>query len=259
MVGVEAFASDGTYGRHWPACCACIHRALFDRIHRSLHGKWEEAMAYDLEFEKPLAELEKKIIALQRRGDRLKPDEHRQLQEAERELHHHTGEMYRYLSAWETVQVARHKDRPYSADYIRLMCEDFYELHGDRSFSDDHSIMAGPAKLGDEYVMLIFHQKGRDIKEKQFHNLGMPHPDGYRKAGRLMQQAEKFGFPIISLIDTPGAFPGLADEDRGQSEAIAANLYLMSRLQVPIIAVVIGEGCSGGALSISSADRIFLL
>ncbi len=131
-------------------------------------------MAYDLEFEKPLAELEKKIIALQRKGDRLKPDEHRQLQEAERELHRHTGEIYRNLSAWETVQVARHKDRPYSADYIRLMCEDFFELHGDRSFSDDHAIMAGPAKLGDAYVMLICHQKGRDMK-------GMPRP-GRRRA-----------------------------------------------------------------------------
>jgi acetyl-CoA carboxylase carboxyl transferase subunit alpha len=139
------------------------------------------------------------------------------------------------------------------------MCKDFFELHGDRSFSDDHAIVAGPAKLGDEHVMLVCHQKGRDMKEKQFHNLGMPHPEGYRKAGRLMQQAEKFGFPIICLIDTPGAFPGLADEERGQSEAIAANLYLMSRLQVPIIAVVIGEGGSGGALAISVADRILML
>src|SRR5579859_8157080 len=216
-------------------------------------------MAYDLEFEKPLAELEKKIIALQRKGDRLKPDEHKQLQEAERELRRRTEEMYKNLSAWETVQVARHKDRPYSTDYIRLMCEDFFELHGDRSFSDDHAIVAGPAKLGDEHVMLVCHQKGRDMKEKQFHNLGMPHPEGYRKAGRLMQQAEKFALPVICLIDTPGAFPGLADEERGQSEAIAANLYLMSRLRVPIVAVVIGEGGSGGALAISVADRILML
>ena len=216
-------------------------------------------MAYDLEFEKPLAELEKKIISLQRKGDRLKPDESKQLQEAERELRRRTEEIYKNLSSWETVQVARHKDRPYSLDYIRLMCEDFFELHGDRSFSDDHAIVAGPAKLGDEHVMLVCHQKGRDMKEKQFRNLGMPHPEGYRKAGRLMQQAEKFGFPIICLIDTPGAFPGLADEERGQSEAIAANLYLMSRLQVPIIAVVIGEGGSGGALAISVADRILML
>ncbi len=216
-------------------------------------------MAYDLEFEKPLAELEKKIIALQRKGERLKPDEYKQLREAERDLHRRTEEIYKNLSSWETVQVVRHKDRPYSADYIRLICEDFFELHGDRSFSDDHAILAGPAKLEDEHVMLICHQKGRDMKEKQFHNLGMPHPEGYRKASRLMQQAEKFALPVICLIDTPGAFPGLADEERGQSEAIAANMYLMSRLQVPIIAVVIGEGGSGGALAISVADRILML
>src|SRR6266516_4119693 len=216
-------------------------------------------MAYDLDFEKPLAELEKKIIALQRKGDRLRGDEYKQLQVAERQLHRRTEEIYKNLSAWETVQVARHKDRPYSGDYIHLMCEDFFELHGDRSFSDDHAIMAGPANLGDEHVMLICHQKGRDMKEKQFRNLGMPHPEGYRKARRLMQQAEKFGLPVLCLIDTPGAFPGLADEERGQSEAIAANLHLMSHLGVPIIAAVIGEGGSGGALAISIADRILML
>ena len=216
-------------------------------------------MAYDLEFEKPLAELEKKITALQRKGDRLKPDEIKQLHEAERELHRRSEEIYKNLSAWETVQVARHKDRPYSLDYIELICEDFFELHGDRSFSDDHAIVAGPAKLGDARVMLVCHQKGRDMKDKQFRNLGMPHPEGYRKASRLMQQAEKFGFPIICLIDTPGAFLGLGDEERGQSEAIAANLYLMSRLQVPIISVVIGEGGSGGALAIGVSDRILML
>src|SRR6266567_3052007 len=150
---------------NWRSYCACMLELRFRSRHPSLQRTTTqgEAMAYDLEFEKPLAELEKKIIALQRKGDRLKPDEHRQLQEAERELHRHTGEIYRNLSAWETVQVARHKDRPYSADYIRLMCEDFFELHGDRSFSDDHAIMAGPAKLGDAYVMLICHQKGRDM------------------------------------------------------------------------------------------------
>src|SRR5690348_14219244 len=216
-------------------------------------------MAYDLEFEKPLAELEKKIMALQRKGDRLKPDEYKQLQETERELRRRSEEMYKNLSSWETVQVARHKDRPYSLDYINLMCKNFFELHGDRSFSDDHAIVAGPAKLGDAHVMLVCHQKGRDMKDKQFRNMGMPHPEGYRKASRLMQQAEKFGFPVICLIDTPGAFLGLGDEERGQSEAIAANLYLMSRLQVPIIAVVIGEGGSGGALAIGVADRILML
>ena len=216
-------------------------------------------MAYDLEFEKPLAELEKKIASLQRKGERLKPDEHRQLQEAEQELHHRTEEIYRNLTAWQTVQVARHKDRPYAADYIRLMCENFFEMHGDRTFGDDHAIIAGIATLDGSTVMLVCHQKGRDAKEKQFRNLGMPHPEGYRKAGRVMQQAEKFGFPVVCLIDTPAAFPALADEERGQAEAIASNLYLMARLCVPIVAIVTGEGGSGGALGIGVADRILML
>ncbi len=172
-------------------------------------------MAYDLEFEKPLAELEKRIVSLQRKGDRLKPDELRQLHEAERELRRRTEEIYKNLTSWETVQVARHKDRPYSSDYIQLMCEDFFELHGDHSFSDDHAIMAGLAKLDGATVMFVCHQKGRDMKEKQFRNLGMPHPEGYRKAGRVMEQAEKFGIPVVSLIDTPGAFLALGDEERG--------------------------------------------
>jgi len=216
-------------------------------------------MAYDLEFEKPLAELEKKIIALQRRGDRLRPDEHRQLQEMEHELRRRTEEIYNNLSSWQTVLVARHKDRPYTADYIRLISDDFFQLHGDRAFADDHAIMAGPAKLDGSTVILVCHQKGRDTKEKQFYNLGMPHPEGYRKAARLMQQAEKFGFPIVCLIDTPGAFPGLDAEERGQSEAIASNLYLMSRLRVPTVAAVIGEGGSGGALAIGVTDRLLML
>jgi acetyl-CoA carboxylase carboxyl transferase subunit alpha len=168
-------------------------------------------MAYDLEFEKPLAELERRIAALQRRADRLKPDELRQLHDTERELQRRTEEIYRNLSSWETVQVARHKDRPFSGDYLRLMCEDFFELHGDHAFGDDHAIMAGPAKLDGQTVMFICHQKGRDLKEKQFRNLGMPHPEGYRKAKRLMLQAEKFGFPVISMIDTPGAFLAQGD------------------------------------------------
>ena len=216
-------------------------------------------MAYDLEFEKPLAELERKIVALQRKGDRLKSDELKQLHDAERDLRRRTEEIYNNLTSWETVQVARHKDRPYSNDYLHLMCDDFFELHGDRSFSDDHAIMAGVARLDGQTIMFVCHQKGRDMKEKQFRNMGMPHPEGYRKASRLMLQAEKFGFPIITLIDTPGAFLALGDEERGQSEAIAANLYLMARLRVPVIAVVIGEGGSGGALAISVADRILML
>src|SRR5579863_589096 len=216
-------------------------------------------MAYDLEFEKPLAELEKKITSLQRKGERLKPDEHHQLQEAERDLRRRTEEIYSKLTSWQTVLVARHKDRPFASDFIHLMCDDFFELHGDRSFGDDHAIMTGVATLDGRPVMLVCHQKGRDTKEKQYRNLGMPHPEGYRKTARVMQQAVKFGFPIISIIDTPAAFPGLGAEERGQSEAIAANLYLMARLPVPIIAVVIGEGGSGGALAISIADRILML
>ncbi len=216
-------------------------------------------MAYDLDFEKPLAELEKKITGLQRRGDRLKPEEHLQLQEAERELRHRTEELYSKLTSWQTALVARHKDRPYAADYIELMCDDFFELHGDRAFGDDHAIIAGVAKLDGATVMLVCHQKGRDAREKKFRTLGMAHPEGYRKAGRVMQQAEKFGFPVISLIDTPAAFPALEDEERGQAAAIAANLYLMSILRIPIIAVITGEGGSGGALGIGVADRILML
>lgn len=216
-------------------------------------------MAYDLEFEKPLAELEKKIHTLQRKGAHLKPDEQMQLQKAEQDLRYRTEEIYKNLSALQTSQVARHKDRPYAADYIRLICDDFFELRGDRSFGDDHAIMLGPATLDGKPVMLVCHQKGRDTKEKLFHNFGMPRPEGYRKARRVMQQAEKFGFPLVCLIDTPGADPSLVVEERGQAEAIAANLYVMSRLRVPIVAVVIGEGGSGGALAIGVADRILML
>ncbi len=216
-------------------------------------------MAYDLEFEKPLADLERRIHTLQRKGEHLKPDEQAQLKKVEQDLLRRTEEIYKNLTAWQIVQVARHKDRPYAADYIRLMCDDFFELHGDRSFGDDHAIMTGPAKLDGQTVTIVCHQKGRGMKEKQFHNFGLPHPEGYRKSARVMQQAEKFGLPIICLIDTSGASPALPDEERGQAEAIASNLYLMSRLQVPIIAAVIGEGGSGGALAISLADRILML
>jgi acetyl-CoA carboxylase carboxyl transferase subunit alpha len=218
-----------------------------------------DAMAYDLEFEKPLADIEKKITTLQRKGDRLKAEEITQLQGYEQDLKQKTAEIYQNLSRWQTAQVARHKDRPYSADYIRLMCDDFFELHGDRTFGDDHAIMGGPATLDKQTVMLICHQKGRDMKEKQFRNLGMPHPEGYRKAARLMQQAEKFHLPIVTLIDASGASPGLVDEERGQAEAIAAILYLMPLLRVPIISTIIGEGGSGGALAIGVADRILML
>jgi len=216
-------------------------------------------MAYDLEFEKPLADLEKKINTLQRKGDRLKADELAQLQTLEKELRTRTQEIYKNLTAWQTVQVARHRNRPYSLDYIKLICDDFFELHGDRSFADDHAIMGGPATLDGQTVMLLCHQKGRDMKEATYRNFGLPHPEGYRKAHRLMEQAEKFSLPLITLLDTSGASPALMDEERGQAEAIASCLYLMSRLRTPIISTVIGEGGSGGALAISVADHILML
>ena len=216
-------------------------------------------MAYDLEFEQPLTELEKKITALQHNSNCLKSSEYEQLQEAEQDLRRLTNEIYSHLSAWQTALVARHKDRPHAADYIHLMCADFFELHGDRFFGDDYAIRAGPALFGEHTVMFVCHEKGCPIKEMQLYNFGMPHPEGFRKAARLMRQAEKFGFPVICLIDTLGAFPGLEAEERGQSAAIAANLSLMSRLRVPIIAVVIGEGGGSGALAIGVADCVLMM
>ncbi|GCE46599.1 acetyl-CoA carboxylase carboxyl transferase subunit alpha [Thermosporothrix hazakensis] len=216
-------------------------------------------MAYDLEFEKPLAELEKKIHSLQRKGDRLKPEEFTQLQLLESELLKRTEEIYSNLNAWQTVQVARHKNRPYTLDYIKLICDDFFELHGDRTFGDDHAIVGGLATIDGQTLMLIGHQKGRDMKEMQYRNLGMPHPEGYRKAQRLMRHAAKFHIPVVTLVDASGASPALVDEERGQAEAIASCLYLMPRLRIPTISIVIGEGGSGGALAISVADRILML
>lgn len=214
-------------------------------------------MNFDLEFEQELAEAAQVVRTLQQECH----DEAGQvrLQEALQDLHERTKEVYSHLTAWQTVQVARHKDRPYAADYIDLLCEDFMELHGDRAFSDDHAIIGGLGTLAGRTVMFICQQKGRETKEKQFRNFGMPHPEGYRKAYRLMSQAERFRIPLICLIDTPGAFPGLEDEEHGQSGAIAANLYLMARLRTPIISVVIGEGGSGGALALSVADRLLML
>ena len=214
-------------------------------------------MSYDLDFEQELATAAQKIRVLQQECS----DEASQqrLERAIHDLQVQTKEFYAHLTAWQTVQVARHKDRPYAADYIHLMCDDFMELHGDRAFADDAAIMAGLGKLAGNTVMFVCQQKGRSTTEKQHHNYGMPHPEGYRKAYRLMSLAEKFNVPLVCLIDTPGAFPGLEDEERGQSSAIAANLMLMSRLRVPIISVVIGEGGSGGALALSVADRLLML
>lgn len=216
-----------------------------------------ELLEYDLEFEKPLMELAEKIRLMQKeRGDLENPTK---IQEALDELTARLQETYANLSTWQTVQVARHKARPHTTDYIKLIFDDFMELHGDRAFGDDAALIGGLATFDAQTVIVLGHQKGYGPKDQQFRNFGMPHPEGYRKAYRLMQMAGRFKFPLICLIDTPGAFPSLADEERGQAEAIAANLALMARLPVPIISVVIGEGGSGGALGISVADRLLML
>ncbi|MFL5592655.1 MAG: acetyl-CoA carboxylase carboxyltransferase subunit alpha [Ktedonobacteraceae bacterium] len=214
-------------------------------------------MEYDLEFEQPLVELAEAIRMRRQEGSEL--ENLIRIREAVEELHTRTQEIYANLSAWQTVQVARHKKRPRAIDYIHLVFDDFLELHGDRMFGDDTALIGGLATLSGKTVIFLGHQKGYGANDQQFRNFGMPHPEGYRKAYRLMQMAGKFKFPVICLIDTPGALPGLADEERGQAEAIASNLALMSRLPVPIIAVVIGEGGSGGALGISVADRLLML
>ncbi|MEA5115649.1 MAG: acetyl-CoA carboxylase carboxyltransferase subunit alpha [Geobacteraceae bacterium] len=211
-----------------------------------------------LEFEKPIAELEEKIREIMEISSDtvdLKSDVAR----LEKKVEKMREEIFSDLTRWQTVQVARHINRPFTLDYIRLIFTDFIEMHGDRSFADDHAIVGGLARLDGEPVMVIGHQKGRDTKEKVFRNFGMPNPEGYRKALRLMETAERFGLPIITFVDTPGAYPGIGAEERGQAEAIARNLREMSRLSVPIVVVVTGEGGSGGALAIAVGDRILML
>ena len=216
------------------------------------------AKHYYLEFEKPIVELESKIEQLTAfSSDTV--DLKAEVAKLEKKAEKMREEIFSNLSRWQTAQVARHSNRPFALDYIRLIFTDFIELHGDRNFGDDHAIVGGLARLDGEPVMVIGHQKGRDTKEKVFRNFGMPHPEGYRKALRLMEMAERFKLPIITLVDTPGAFPGICAEERGQAEAIARNLRDMSRLSVPIIVTVTGEGGSGGALGIAVGDRILML
>ena len=212
-----------------------------------------------LEFEQPIAELEAKIDELRyvsSEKDINISDEIARLRTKSSEL---TKTIFANLTAWQVSQLARHPQRPYLLDYIEKIFTDFHELHGDRAFSDDHAIVGGIARLKDRAVMVIGQQKGRDIKEKLQRNFGMPRPEGYRKALRLMQMAERFHLPILTFIDTPGAYPGVDAEERGQSEAIARNLYMMSGLKTPIICTVIGEGGSGGALAIGVGDRMYML
>jgi acetyl-CoA carboxylase carboxyl transferase subunit alpha len=212
-----------------------------------------------LEFEQPIAELEAKIDALRYVGHDSEiniSDEIQRLQEKSKEL---TKSIFATLTPWQTSQLSRHPQRPYTLEYIDQIFTDFEELHGDRHFADDQAIIGGFARLDNEPVMIIGHQKGRDTKEKIRRNFGMPRPEGYRKALRLMQLAERFQIPIITFIDTPGAYPGVDAEERGQSEAIARNLLEMSRLRTPIICTVIGEGGSGGALAIGVGDCVYML
>jgi acetyl-CoA carboxylase carboxyl transferase subunit alpha len=211
-----------------------------------------------LEFEKPIAELEEKLRELQEFSTDT-VDLKAEIGRLEKKVEKMREEIFSNLTRWQTVQLARHINRPFTTDYIRLIFTDFIELHGDRKFADDHAIVAGLARLDGHPVMVIGHQKGRDTKEKVFRNFGMPNPEGYRKALRLMEMAERFHLPIISFVDTPGAFPGIGAEERGQAEAIARNLLEMSRLQTPIVVVVTGEGGSGGALAIAVGDRILML
>ncbi|MCK4225230.1 MAG: acetyl-CoA carboxylase carboxyltransferase subunit alpha [candidate division Zixibacteria bacterium] len=218
-----------------------------------------------LDFEKPIYELEKKIGELKDLADRDKDDPleslelSHEIEALEMKLEKLSKEIYSKLSRWQRVQLARHPRRPCTLDYVSLMTTDFIELHGDRNFADDKAIVGGFAKLDGKPVLVVGQQKGKDTKQKLFRNFGMPHPEGYRKALRLMQLASRFDKPIIVLVDTPGAFPGIGAEERGQAEAIARNLREMTRLRVPIIINVIGEGASGGALGIGVGDRVFML
>ncbi len=210
-----------------------------------------------LDFEKPIYELESKLDEMKKFSDNL--DIEKDVIRLEEKVRQLKEELYRDLSRWQRVQLARHPDRPFTLDYIYGMAESFVELHGDRSFKDDKAVVGGLAQIGQHKVVILGQQKGRDTKSNVYRNFGMMNPEGYRKALRLFKLAEKFNRPVITLIDTPGAFPGLEAEERGQAEAIARNLFEMSKLKVPIIVVIIGEGASGGALGIGVGDRILML
>ncbi|UCV02896.1 acetyl-CoA carboxylase carboxyltransferase subunit alpha [Dechloromonas denitrificans] len=212
-----------------------------------------------LDFEQSIADLEAKIEELRFVQDDSAVDISEEIERLEKKSAQLTKDVYAKLSPWQISQVARHPQRPYSLDYLSLIFTDFEELHGDRAFADDHAIVGGLARFNGQPVMVIGHQKGRDTKEKIYRNFGMPRPEGYRKALRLMKLAEKFGIPVMTFVDTPGAYPGIDAEERGQSEAIGRNLYVMAELKVPVIVTIIGEGGSGGALAIAVGDVVQML
>lgn len=217
-----------------------------------------ETPAYVLEFEKPLRELARQLDELRQRSLETNVDLATEIRAIERKIETTQREIYSGLTPWQKVQIARHPKRPYALDYVAAMCEDFQELHGDREYNDDRAIIGGTAFFNGEAVMIVAQQKGRDPKERILRNFGMPQPEGYRKALRLMRMAEKFKLPLLTFIDTPGAFPGVESEARHVSEAIAVNLREMTLLQTPSISIVVGEGGSGGALGIGVTDRVLI-
>ncbi len=212
-----------------------------------------------LDFEQSIAELEAKIEELRYVQDDSAIDISEEIQRLQKKSQALTKDLYSKLTPWQVSQVARHPQRPYTLDYVAELFTDFEELHGDRAFADDRSIVGGLSRFGGQSVMIIGHQKGRDTKEKILRNFGMPRPEGYRKAMRMMHLAEKFGIPVLTFVDTPGAYPGIDAEERGQAEAIGRSLYVMAELKVPIISTVIGEGGSGGALAIAVGDVVMML
>ena len=214
---------------------------------------------HSLEFEKPLLELEKQLEEIVKSSQESDLDFSTEIKAIEKKIEHTKRDVYSDLSPWQKVQLSRHPNRPYSTDYIERIFDDFQELHGDRSFKDDAAIIGGPASLDEQSVMVIAQQKGRNTEDNLKRNFGCPNPEGYRKALRLMKMANKFKLPIVSIVDTPGAFPGIGAEERHVAEAIAVNLREMAAFEVPIIAVVIGEGGSGGALGIAVANKVMIL
>lgn len=218
-----------------------------------------EQLKTSFDFEKPLADLYQQIDKVKQIADKTKVDMSATLAELEQKADDTTKSLYQNLTGWQEVQMSRHAERPQTLDYISMICDDFIELHGDRTVKDDKAIIGGFATIAGQTVMIIGHQKGKNTKERQYRNFGMANPEGYRKALRLMRLAEKFNKPVISFIDTMGAYPGLEAEERGQGEAIARNLLEMSVLKVPILCFIIGEGASGGALGIGIGDKVYML
>lgn len=218
-----------------------------------------EQIKTSFDFEKPLAELVQQIEKVKQVADKTKVDMSATITELEEKLEETRQGLYTHLTGWQKVQMSRHAERPQTLDYISMICDDFIEMHGDRTVKDDKAIIGGFASIDGQTVMIIGHQKGKNTKERQYRNFGMANPEGYRKALRLMRLAEKFNKPVISFIDTMGAYPGLEAEERGQGEAIARNLLEMSILRVPVICFVVGEGASGGALGIGIGDKVYML